>query len=277
MISALIRWISPLVILLPLAAAGGERLPDGLVTMGQRDIAAAWLTGPSRIYGHGVLGDAIEATGLAVKMRDGRDLSYRQRGASVFEDRRARLADLDGDGRDEIIVVRSYLARGAALAVFRVVGNRLEWVTETPPIGMAHRWLNPAGVADFDGDGRLELVLVVTPHIGGILKIYQLRRDRLVEEWRAPDFSNHVMGSRILDLALVISGRDQPVLVLPNARRTGLRKVFFKDGAYGAVDLPLAQGLPITTLAAKKVDTHGRVEVTYTLENGTAGSVRLNF
>jgi hypothetical protein len=73
--------------------------------MGQRDIAAAWLTGPSRIYGHGVLSDAIEATGLTVKMRDGRDLSYRQRGASVFEDRRARLADLDGDGRDEIIVV----------------------------------------------------------------------------------------------------------------------------------------------------------------------------
>ncbi|MDE0726562.1 MAG: VCBS repeat-containing protein [Alphaproteobacteria bacterium] len=146
-----------------MAAAGGERLPDGLVTMGQRDIAAAWLTGPSRIYGHGVLGDAIEATGLAVKMRDGRDLSHRLRGASVFEDRRARLADLDGDGRDEIIVVRSCLARGAALAVFRVVGNRLEWVTETPPIGMAHRWLNPAGVADFDGDGRLELALVVTP------------------------------------------------------------------------------------------------------------------
>ena len=61
------------------------------------------------------------------------------------------------------------------------------------------------------------------------------------------------------------------------APRTGLCKDFFKDGAYGAVDLPLAQGLPITTLAAKKVDTHDRVEVAYTLENGTAGSVRLNF
>ena len=277
MIRGLIRWILPLVVLLPLAAAGDQRLPDGLVTMGERDIAAAWLTGPSRIYGHGVLGDAIEATGLAVKMRDGRDLSYRLRGASVFEDRRARLADLDGDGRDEIIVVRSYLTRGAALAVFRVEGNRLEWVAETPPIGMAHRWLNPAGVADFDGDGEQEVALVVTPHIGGILKIYQLRQDRLVEEWRAPGFSNHAMGSRNLDLALVISGRDQPVLVLPNARRTGLRKVFFKNGAYRAVDLPLALDLPIATLTAKIVDTHGRVEVSYTFEKGATGSIRLEF
>jgi hypothetical protein len=277
MIRGLIRWILPLVVLLPLAAAGDERLPDGLVTMGERDIAAAWLTGPSRIYGHGVLGDAIEATGLAVRMRDGPVLSFRLSGASVFEDHRARLADLDGDGRDEIIVVRSYLTRGAALAVFRVEGNRLEWVAETPLIGMAHRWLNPAGVADFDGDGQKEVALVVTPHIGGILKIYQLRQDRLVEEWRAPGFSNHAMGSRNLDLALVISGRDQPVLVLPNARRTGLRKVFFKNGAYRAVDLPLALDLPIATLTAKIVDTHGRVEVSYTFENGAAGSIRLEF
>jgi hypothetical protein len=45
------------------------------------------------------------------------------------------------------------------------VGNRLEWFTETPPISMVHRWLNPAGVADYYGDGRLELALVVTPNL----------------------------------------------------------------------------------------------------------------
>ena len=92
------------------AAAGAvadDRLPDGIVTTGQRDIAAVWLIGPSDIYAHGVLGDAIEATGLRVKMADGGSLSFHLDGASVFEDRRARLADLDGDGGDEILVVRS--------------------------------------------------------------------------------------------------------------------------------------------------------------------------
>ena len=132
-------------------------------------------------------------------------------------------------------------------------------------------------MADFDGDGRLELVLVVTPHIGGILKIYQLRRDRLVEEWRAPGFSNHAMGSRNLDLALVISGRDQPVLVLPNARRTGLAQGFLQGRRLRGRRSAASPRLAHHHAGGKKVDTHGRVEVTYTLENGTAGSVRLNF
>ena len=38
-----------------------DMLPDGIVTMGDRDIAAAWLTGPTHRYDHGVLGDAVEA------------------------------------------------------------------------------------------------------------------------------------------------------------------------------------------------------------------------
>ena len=298
MTSRLARCLFIFSVLWPAAAAGTDRLPDGLVTTGQRDIAAAWLTGPSRIYDHGVLGDAIEATGLAVKMRDGRELSFQLAGASVFEDRRARLADLDGDGRDKIIVVRSYLDRGAALAVFRPVmdrsgGNRLELIAETSPIGRAHRWLNPAGIADFDGDGQMEVALVVTPHIGGTLKIYQLRDGRLVEEWSSEGYSNHAMGSRNLDLALVIpgvipgeiSGAGGPMLVLPNPWRTGLRRVFFRDGAYRVVDLPLSLQHPITSLALGKAeakldaksDAGGRLAINYLTEGGRAGVVWLEY
>ena len=66
---------------------------------------------------------------------------------SVFEDRKPRLADLDGDGTDEIIVVRSYLDRGAALSIVKLKAEGLEIVAETPAIGRANRWLNPAGIA----------------------------------------------------------------------------------------------------------------------------------
>ncbi len=48
----------------PAAPAAPRRpamLPDGLVVQGARNIAAAWLVGPTDRYAHGVLGDAIEA------------------------------------------------------------------------------------------------------------------------------------------------------------------------------------------------------------------------
>jgi hypothetical protein len=38
------------------------------------DIAQAWLTRPTKRYDHAILGDAIEAGGLAVKTRDGKTL-----------------------------------------------------------------------------------------------------------------------------------------------------------------------------------------------------------
>ncbi len=41
-------------------------LPDGIITRGNKNIREAWLTGPTRRYSHGILGDAIEAAGLSV-------------------------------------------------------------------------------------------------------------------------------------------------------------------------------------------------------------------
>ena len=46
-----------------------------------------------------------------------REVVYQLPFHRVFEDRLPRLADLDGDGRDEIIVVESDAIRGAALVV----------------------------------------------------------------------------------------------------------------------------------------------------------------
>ena len=258
------------------AAGADDRLPDGIVTTGQRDITAVWLTGPSDIYAHGVLGDAIEATGLRVKMADGGSLSFHLDGASVFEDRRARLADLDGDGGDEILVVRSYLDRGAALAIFRVREIRITWVAETTPIGRAHRWLNPLGIADFDGDGRLEIALVITPHIGGTLKIFHLANDALVEDWSAKGFSNHIMGSRHLDLGLIVKGGAKPALLLPNARRTGLRLVSHRRGGYQVGEIEVGLGAAITHLQIKRDDLRGNVTVTYIKEDGGSGAVDLH-
>ena len=93
----------------------GDALPDGEYAIGIHDIAGAWLIEPTGRYDHGVLGDAIEAGGLRARLRDGRELDYRLPPDSVFEALRPWVIDLDGDGRDEIIVA----ARRDSLAARR--------------------------------------------------------------------------------------------------------------------------------------------------------------
>lgn len=254
----------------PVAAAERpDMLPDGVVAAGQHDVAFAWLTGPTERYRHGVLGDAIEASGLAVEMADGRRLAFELDAGSVFEDRYPRLYDLDGDGHDEILVVRSYLDRGAALAMLGVEDSRLTLKAETPAIGTANRWLNPVGAADFDGDGATEIALVRTPHIGGTLVLYRWRDGRLTEAHRAEGFSNHAIGTRELGLSAVIeaNGDGVPDLAVPGADRRTLRIVTFADGRFREL-ASVTHTAPIASAIVPCDDDGGR-RLTYTLADGS--------
>ena len=130
----------------------------------------------------------------------------------------AAMVDLDGDGLDEVILIRAYAADGAALSVFKVSEAGLHPWLETPAIGQAFRWLNPAGFGDFDGDGQLEIAHVQTPHIGGILIINRLENGRLVEVARKAGVSNHAYKSRELSMSAVIDvdGKGRDAIVLPD-------------------------------------------------------------
>ena len=105
-------------------------LPDGKVATGKGEIARAWLAEPVTRYDHGILGDKIEAGSLVIETRDGKRQTVRLKGDAVFEDLEPRLADLDRDGHDEVIVVKSYLKHGSALAV---IGQRGAANTRSSP------------------------------------------------------------------------------------------------------------------------------------------------
>lgn len=246
-----------------------DALPDGLPARG--GTFTAWLIDPTTRYGHGVLGDAVEAGGLGVVLADGRRLDYRLDAESVFEDLRPRLADLDGDGAEEIIVVRSYLDRGAALAVFAVRGGALVHLAETPPIGRSSRWLNPLGVGDFDGDGRPEVAYVETPHIGGTLRIWSLDAGRLVQDGSDRGYSNHTIGSRALGLSAILDldGDGSDDLMIPSASRRALRLVSFAGGRFRELGA-LSHGSPIASdFARADLDGNGRTDIAYNLADGT--------
>ncbi len=245
-------------------------IPDARVTVGRRDIQEAWLTRPTRRYDHGILGDAIEAGGLAAKDPRGRRVELVLPEGEVFEDRMVRLVDLDGDGCDEMIVVHTYLDTGAALAIHARRGTgrkeRILRLAESAPVGRPHRWLNPAAAADFDGDGRMEIAWVETPHIGGRLKVARLegtgdaRSLRILDELAG--FSNHEAGSPVLQGAVTFDwdGDGRADIILPGAQRRTIRVVSWKEGGLKVIDSMDIGGKIDSPLIAADLDGDGRGE-----------------
>lgn len=212
--------------------APARALPDAIVAGGKKNISRAFLGDPTERYQHGVLGDRTEAGSLYVYDRIKRQYKLTLDFHSVFEDLKARIADVDKDGADEILVVKSSLTKGASLAIVELAAPGLTIAAETPPIGRHFRWLNPAGVADFDGDGWPEIAIVITPHIGGTLELWSYRDKKLVREQSLKGVSNHESGSRVLGLSAIadFDGDKIKDLAIPDASRRNLRILSFAGG-----------------------------------------------
>lgn len=195
-----------------------EPIPHSSIAEGTKQVARAWLANPTDRYKHFVLGDEFEAASLVVEMSDGTLHQLDLPEHLVFEDRHVRLADINKDGRDEIMVVMSHAEKGAALAVFEA-DYQVALIAQTPFIGTPNRWLNPAGIADFDGDGRIEIALVKMPHLIKRLEFWRMDDGEL--EWVAfaEGFSNHRLGSRNLLMSVVYDMDKDGIddLIIPGA------------------------------------------------------------
>ncbi len=210
-----------------------ENVPDALTVIGNGDTLYSF-SGPTERYPHGALGDRIE-WGELVAFSKG-DVRNKQRfklaSVDVFEGLFPLLADLDGDGRDEVITTVSSSSNGSRLVVFAHSENGLHVIAESDTIGTGFRWLHQIAVGPLGPNGETEIAVVKTPHIGGVAEFYRLAGCKLeIVASKAGGYMSHVNGERNLDKAMtgdfdgdghveiLVPSRDQKTLVA--LRRVG--------------------------------------------------------
>jgi len=117
-------------------------------------------------------------------------------------------------------------------------------------------------VAPLGPDGELELVAVLTPHIGGVVEFYQFGDHRLDGLAELAEYGSHASGSRNLDSAVVgdFDGDDRQELLVPDQSRRTLAAI--RHSAEGAEEI---WALPVGGLMSTNV-------ATVTLSDGTLGA-----
>lgn len=221
-----------------------------LVAAGDATITGARYVRPTDHYDHGVLGDAIEYSGMMVALSDGGRFPVGfSPGGRVFEDVAPRLWDVTGDGAPEIVVVETDPAQGAQLAIYGLRGGAVVRIAATPHIGRPHRWLAPVGAADLDGDGRIEIAYVDRPHLARVLRVWRYAQGGLHHVADLEGLTNHRIGWSII--AGGIRRCDgPPEMILANAGWRGVSAVRLAGGrlraktiAAGADDADFARAM----------------------------------
>lgn len=194
-------------------------------------IVSADYAAPTDRYAHGILGDAIEWGRLQITTDTGvRNFTLPQ--DRVFEDVAPRLADVDGDGTPEVVVVETLATAGAQLAVYDETGK----IAATPHIGRTNRWLAPIGIADLDGDGLVEIAYIDRPHLAKTLRVWRYVNGELQPIADLPGLTNHRIGERDIGGGIRNCG-DGPEMITASADWSRVKATVLSNGQLTTRDI----------------------------------------
>jgi VCBS repeat protein len=254
-----------------------DALPDQTVASGTRGIVSAWFADKTTVYQHFAFATSYQAKTIRLILDDGTLITHTLPAGDVFEDRAPRLVDMDGDGRDELALITSNGREGGALTIFKVVDGGLRRAGRTKPMGQPQRWLNPAGIADFDGDGQMEVAVVRKPHLRKRLVIW--RYDAKTEVFERADamenLSNHRLGSpyQLMSVTADVDGDGLEDLILPSGDWTEIKIISFAGGKLGELASFDLNGRADGDLVLTKVE--GGFDLEVRLDSGLVETVEI--
>ncbi len=231
--------------MLSLACALSPAQAAGQETLALQPIRAEYAN-PTDRYPHNIMGSLSAHTDLIVRVdrcsgcgQDLQTVAIRLPKHLVFEDFAPRLADLNGDGRNEIVVVESDQGKGSRLAVWDVILEsgepKLVRGATTDFIGTRFRWLAPIGAADFDGDGGTEFAYVEKPHLDKILRVVRRDGGHLRRLASVSGVTNHAIGQEEVQSRIEICP-DGPTIVALNESGQGILSIQMNSGAVEVIE-----------------------------------------
>lgn len=229
--------------------------PDARIARSNDGRIAVYANATNQRYVHGIMGDDIEGASLVVLRINDDQLEIIEQidleGDAVYEGLSPMWADINEDGVQDLVTTVSDSQSGSRIRVYLFTENGILTV-DGQAIGQANRWQHQLAWGAFGANAEMQLVDVLTPHIGGIVRFYEFDGTQMVIQAQISGYTSHVIGSRNLDMAVAgdFDGDGQLEIVLPSQNRqriAGIRNS--ENGAVVAWELDL-NGTLVTNLAA---------------------------